>query len=290
MARRVHPGRFACCVLAWLGLAAAASAGTSGTLERIKAEGSIHLGFRNGAAPFSFKERNGMVRGYSVELCSRIAAAIQKQLGLTRLSVDWTALDAADRLEAVAAGKIDIECGTTTIALSRMERVDFSLPIFVDGGSVLTKFDSKIARLADLDRKRVAVIPGTTTETALKRELALVEAKAELVPVSDGAAGVALLAAGKVDGYAGDRIVLISLRAGSRDPSSLALLGSDFSFEPYALVIRRDDPDFRLTVNRALVSLYRSGEIDTIFERWLGALGAPGPLLHSMFYLSTLPE
>ena len=283
-------GRIAWCLLACFAVAAAAAAGPSSTLDRIKAEGAIHLGFRSGAAPFSFKERNGLVRGYSVELCTRVVAAIQKQLGLSKLAVDWTPLDASDRLDAVTSGKIDIECGTTTIALSRMERVDFSVPIFVDGGSVLTKFDAKITRLEDLNGKRVAVIPGTTTESALTRELAIVNVKAELVPVNDGLAGISLLTAGKVDGYAGDRIVLISLRAGSRDPASLALLGSDFSYEPYALVVRRDDPDFRLAVNRALVGLYRSGEIDTIFERWLGALGAPGPLLHSMFYLSTLPE
>ena len=290
MLRGGRAGRIAWCLLACFAVATVASAGPSPTLDRIKAEGTIHLGFRSGAAPFSFRERNGMVRGYSVELCTRVAAAIQKQLGLSKLAVDWTPLDASDRLDAVASGKVDIECGTTTISLSRMEKVDFSVPIFVDGGSVLTRFDAKITRLADFNGKRVAVIPGTTTESALKRELPLVDAKTELVSVNDGAAGVSLLAAGKVDGYAGDRIVLISLRAGSRDPSSLALLGSDFSYEPYALVLRRDDPDFRLAVNRALVGIYRSGEIDTIFERWLGALGAPGPLLHSMFYLTTLPE
>ena len=115
-------------------------------------------------------------------------------------------------------------------------------------------------------------------------------AKCELVPVADAAAGLAQLASGKVDGYAGDRIVLVSLRAGSADPAKLAVLDSDFSFEPYALVVRRDDPDFRLAVNRALVEIYRSGDIDDIFFRWSGALGRPGPLLHSMFYLNTLPE
>ena len=158
------------CLVVCLALAATVSASPSRTLDRIKSEGTIHLGFRSGAAPFSFKERNGIVRGYSVELCTRIVAAIQKQLGLPKLAVDWTALEASDRLDAVASGKVDIECGTTTIALSRMELVDFSLPIFVDGGSVMTKFDSKITRLADFDGRRVAVIPGTTTESALKRQ------------------------------------------------------------------------------------------------------------------------
>src|SRR5262249_3769967 len=192
-------GRIAWCLLVCFAVAAAAAAGPSSTLDRVKAEGAIHLGFRSGAAPFSFRERNGLVRGYSVELCTRVLGAIQKQLGLPKLAVDWTRLDASDRLDVVTSGKVDIECGTTTIALSRMERVDFSVPIFVDGGSVLTKFDAKITRLADLNGKRVAVILGTTTESALKRELAVVDAKAELVPVNDGLAGGSLLTARKAD-------------------------------------------------------------------------------------------
>jgi glutamate/aspartate transport system substrate-binding protein len=276
----------ACVVLA----TTVGAAEPSPTLDRIRSEGVIHLGYRNGAAPFSFKERDGTVRGYSVELCTRVAAAIQKQLGLTALKIEWTPVDAADRLESIVKGKVDVECGTTTITLSRYARVDFSVPIFVDGASVLTNSDARLSRLVDLKGKRVAVIAGTTTETALKRQLAAINAKAELVLVNDGTAGLGLLNAGKVDGYASDRIVLVSLRAGNADPSRLALLDSDFSFEPYALVVRRDDPDFRLAVNRALVEIYRSGEIDDIFYRWLGALGSAGPLLHSMFYLNTLPE
>jgi ABC-type amino acid transport substrate-binding protein len=292
MLLQLHAGRLLACAAACAMLVAASSAiaDTSHTLDRIKAEGTIHLGYRNGAVPFSFKDRDGTVRGYSVELCTRIAAAIQKQLGLAKLKIEWTGLDAGNRLDAVASGKVDIECGTTTMSLSRLERVDFSLPIFVDGGSVLTNTSSKITQLSEFNGKRLAVIPGTTTEIGLKRELGVINAKADLVPVKDASAGLAALSAGKVDGYASDRIVLVSLRAGSPDPAKLALLESDFSYEPYALVVRRDDPDFRLAVNRALVGVYRSGDIDMIFYRWLGALGQPGTLLHSMFYLNTLPE
>ncbi len=279
-----------CIAACMLFAAAIANAGPTHALDRIRADGVIHLGYRAGAAPFSFKERDGRVRGYSVELCTRIATGIQKQLRLPALKVEWTALEATERIDAVAKGKVDIECGTTTVTLARYEKVDFSLPIFVDGGSVLTRSDAKLNQFADLAGKRVAVIPGTTTETGLKREFAAINVKAELVPVGDGAAGLAQLLAGKVDAYAGDRIVLVSLRAGSSDPAKLSLLERDFSFEPYALVLPRDDADFRLAVNRALVEIYRSGDIDDIFYRWLGALGRPGPLLHSMFYLNTLPE
>ena len=262
----------------------------SRTLDRIRADGAIHLGYRSGAAPFSFKERDGSVRGYSVELCSRIAGAIQAQLRLPKLALEWTPLDAADRLDAVAKGRVDIECGTTTISLSRMERVDFSVPIFVDGATVIAVADSKLGQLSDLSGKKIAVIPGTTTETALRGTLAGLSVKAEVVPVRSLAEGMAQLTRAKVDAFAGDRIVLIGLRDASVERDRLQLLDSDFSYEPYALVVRRDDPDFRLAVNRALVELYRSGEIDTIFYRWLGNFGRPGVLLHSMFYLSTLPE
>lgn len=291
MASRRGADHLLLCVAVWLlSVSAAAVADPSRTLERIRSDGAIHLGYRDGAAPFSFRERDGTIRGYSVELCERIAAGVQKELGLARLRIDWTPLDAANRLDAVAKGKVDIECGTTTISLSRYQQVDFSLPIFVDGGSILTSVDAKLTRLKDFGGKRIAVIPGTTTETSLKRELAIVDAVAELVPVRDMSAGLEALAAGKAAGYAGDRIVLATLRARSQDPTQWTLIDSDFSFEPYALVVRRDDPDFRLAVNRALVGIYRSGEIDSIFYRWLGTLGRPGPLLNSMFYLNTLPE
>ncbi len=119
-----------------------ALAETSRTLDRIRADGVIHLGYCPGASPFSFKERDGSVRGYGVELCTRVVSAIQKQLGLSKLALEWTPLDAADRLDAVARGRVDIECGTTTISLSRMERVDFSVPIFVDGATIIGTIDS----------------------------------------------------------------------------------------------------------------------------------------------------
>ncbi len=275
--------------IAFIGPAREAAA-ASPTLDRIKETGKIVFSYRNGAPPFSFKDREGRVRGYSVDLCVRVAAAIQKALAIPELKIDWVSVEASTRLEAVASGKVDADCGTTTITLSRMEIVDFSVPIYVDGGGVLVAAKSKVARLANLKGKRVAVIGGTTTEQALVRALNALEAPAVLVPVTNGTEGMALLSEGKVDGYAGDRTVVANLKLRSRNPAALAFVAGDFSYEPYGLVVRRDDPDFKLAVNRALVNLYRTGDIDAIFQRWLGALGKPGTLLHAMFYLNTLPE
>jgi glutamate/aspartate transport system substrate-binding protein len=270
--------------------ASVAATGASPTLDRIRDTGTVTFAYREAAAPFSFKDRSGRVLGYSVELCTRIAGAVQQSLKLPELKIKWVAVDAASRLDAVSSGRVDAECGTTTITLTRMGQVDFSVPIFVDGGSVLVRADAKIARMADLKDRKVAVIPGTTTERALITHLALLDAAATLVPVKDPAEGAALLTAGKVDGFAGDRIVLADLGNRADNRAGLTVLSSDFSYEPYAIVVRRDDPDFRLAVNRALIGIYKRGEIDPIFQRWLSPLGPPGPLLHSMYYLNSLPE
>jgi ABC-type amino acid transport substrate-binding protein len=262
----------------------------SPTLDRIKEARAITLGYRHDAAPFSFKDRDGRVLGYSVELCARVATAIQKDIGLAEMKVLWEPLEATERIAAVASGRVDIECGTTTTTLSRMKAVDFSLPIFVDGGGVLVRVKSKLARLADLKGKKVAVIGGTTTEAAFVRMMNALGGAAILVPVKDGAEGLRQLARREVDGYAADRVVLAALRQRQAKPTEFDFVAGDFSFEPYALVVSRDDPELRLIVNRTLAGLYRSGDIDLVFQRWLGSLGRPGPLLHSMFYLNTLPE
>ncbi len=271
-------------------VSAGVTSAASPALDRIKEKGAITFAYRDGAAPFSFKDREGRIRGYSVDLCIRVAMAVQRALAMKELRIEWLPVDASTRLDAVASGKADVECGTTTITLTRMETVDFSLPIFVDGGGVLVRAKSKLSRLRNLKGKRIAVIGGTTTEQALTRALSAAESPAILVPVKDGTEGMALLSHGKVDGYASDRVVLAGLRVRSSAPDELEFVSGDFSFEPYGLVLPRNDPDFRLAVNRALANLYRNGDIDPIYQRWLGNLGKPGTLLHAMFYLNTLPE
>ena len=198
-----------CLAAALIGPVSSTSAfAASPALDRIKEKGAITFAYRDDAAPFSFKDRAGRVRGYSVDLCVRVAMAVQRELALKELKIEWLPVDAATRLDAVESGKADAECGTTTITLARMEKVDFSLPIFVDGGSVMVRANTKLTRLNDLKGKRIAVIAGTTTEQALTRALSAAEAPAVLVPVKDGAEGMAQLTKRKVDGYAGDRVVL----------------------------------------------------------------------------------
>src|SRR5689334_4358191 len=195
-----------------LGFALPVGAAPSPTRDRIKERGTIIFSYRNAAPPFSYKDREGRIKGYSVDLCLRVAALIQKELGLRELQIEWVSVEAATRLDAVAAGKVDADCGTTTISLSRMEKVDFSVPIYVDGGGVLVRAKKKPTAMADLKGKRIAVISGTTTEQALTRALSSLGAQAVLVPVTNSGEGMGLLDRGEVDGYAGDRVVLANLK------------------------------------------------------------------------------
>lgn len=259
-------------------------------LDRIRKNGVIHLGYLRDAPPFSSAGTDGAPQGYSVELCKRAADSIRQELGLSALKLEWVPLSLQERIDAVRGHRVDIECGTTTWTLSRQQQVDFSLMTFVDGGTVLVRSNSDLFRLADLDGRKIAVVPTTTTASALQTALKSRMLKVDVVNVSSAEEGVAKLQQGAVDGYASDRVVLIGQGLAARASGSYRLLDEDFSVEPYALALPRGDPDFRLAVNRALASLYRSGDITAVFDRWLGPLGRPSTLLSALYYLQSIPE
>ena len=260
------------------------------TLEKIKSAKTITMGYREASFPFSFVGDDKKPAGYSVDLCVRVATGIQQQIGLNDLKVKWTPVTPDNRMAMVANGTIDIECGTTTNTLSRQEQVDFSHMTFVDGGSLLVSTASNITSLSDIAGKRVAVIPGTTTEKVMAEALQKANVAVELVRVREHSDGIAALEHGTADAYVSDRVILIGLVLTSKDPTKLALANQYLSYEPYGLMLRRGDADFRLAVNRVLSQLYRSGQIYPIYERWLGAVDRASPLLQSMYLLHGLPE
>ena len=149
---------------------------------------------------------------------------------------------------------------------------------------------SNINSLSDIAGKRVAVIPGTTTEKVMAEALQKANVEVELVRVREHSDGIAALESGTADAYASDRVILIGLALTSKAPIRLVLAEQYLSYEPYGLMLRRGDPDFRLAVNRVLSRLYRSGQIYPIYERWFGAVDRASPLLQAMFLLNGLPE
>jgi ABC-type amino acid transport substrate-binding protein len=260
-----------------------------GTLRKIKASATLNLGYREAAPPFSFPGPDRRPVGYSIDLCTHIASAVQKQLGVN-LKLNWLPVTAENRIDMVTQGKIDLECGTTTASLSRQERVDFSLMTFVDGGGLLTKSDFKFNTVADFADKRIAVIPGTTTETALTKYFKEEFVAIKPVPVKNLLEGIGAIEKGAADAFASDRGILIGLAVTSKDPTRFALPNILFSYEPYGFMLRRNDSGFRLAVNRALAGLYRSRDIAVIYDRWFGAFGKPSPAIQSMYLLNGLPE
>ncbi len=275
---------------ALLASSACATSQGQGTLARIKETGTITMGYRDSSPPFSFVGSDQQPAGYSIDLCKRVATTVQQSLGLASLQTKWVRVTPENRIQAVASGTIDLECGSTTNTLSRQEQVDFSDLTFVDGGSILVTIASGVRSLADLGGKRIAVIPGTTTEKALVDALRKAQVNAQILSVKEHAEGIAALEKGLAQAYASDRVLLIGLGVGSKERSNLALVDEYFSYEPYGLMLRRDDPAFRLAVNRTLASLYRSGEIAPIYDKWFAALGRPSTLLQAMYLLYGLPE
>jgi ABC-type amino acid transport substrate-binding protein len=260
-----------------------------GTLKNIKSTSTLNLGYLESAPPFSFTGPDKKPVGYSIDLCTRVAGAIQKQLD-ANLKLNWVAVTPENRMSMVEQGKIDIECGTTTASLSRQEKVDFSLMTFVDGGSLLIRFDSPLRNISELAGKRVAVIPGTTTQTALAKYLKEEFVTIQEVPVKDHIEGRTALENKTVEAYASDSGILVGLALTAKDPKLFNLAEGRFSYEPYGFMMRRNDPAFRLAVNRALAALYRSGEILPIYDRWFGSLGKPGDAIVAMYMLNGLPE
>jgi polar amino acid transport system substrate-binding protein/glutamate/aspartate transport system substrate-binding protein len=259
------------------------------TLDRIRDTGTFKLGYREDAAPFSFRNTLGEPAGFSVELCRLVAAEARAALGLDEIAIEYVAVGTEDRFQAVQDGRIDILCGATTVTLSRRELVDFSLVTFVDGAAVLLRADGP-EDLLGLAGQRIGVREATTTEQALRETLAEVGLDAEVVTVASHEDGLARLEAGDIAAYFGDQAILMFLATGSEAPENLKLSEEQLTFEPYALALARGDSDFRLLVDRTLARIYRSGTIDQLFTNAFGRNADQSPVLRAVYLINALAE
>ena len=257
-------------------------ASSRNTLDGIKSAGVIKLGYRDSAIPFSFVGIDGKPGGYSVDLCNAVVEGLATDLSLGELRTEWVKVTPETRMDFLLDGTIDLECGSTTSTYSRQERVDFSNFIFLDGATFMSRVNAGLRSLEDLSGKRVAVIPGTTTERALKEALTKAGVTSEIVSVKINREGLRAVSDGNADAFAGDRTILLNLAATSSEPDRYAVVDRLLSFEPYALMLRRD-PAFRLAVNRQLSRIYRSGSITEIYGKWFGRYGPPNELLRTMY-------
>jgi ABC-type amino acid transport substrate-binding protein len=270
---------------------AVAAVADAGTLDQIKQSGKIRIGYRVSEPPMSFVDQNGNPVGYSIDLCSRIVTEVKTKLGNPNISVEYVAVDSATRLPMLADNSIDILCGATTKTLSRGEIVDFTELTFVTGASLLSLKSAPVAGVADLQGKKVAVVKDTTTIDALEGALKQALIEAQVVPVASAAEGFAALQNGQVNAFSSDQVVLIGLLLTSANRDNFVISNELFSYEPFALAVRRNDADFRLVADRVLSHLYRTGEVVQIYEKWFGDIKGRMPsALQAMYQLSATPE
>lgn len=256
-------------------------------LKRIADSKTIKIGYRAAATPFSFFNQQAKEpAGYTIDLCRLAAEWIGKSLN-TPLKIEWVEVTTQNRFDIVAQGKADMECGSSTMTLSRMQQVDFSSVTFVESTGIVMRNSAGVAKAGDLNGQKIAVAAGTTNQAALAELVKQGKLKVTLVPVKDREAGIAALEKGEVDGYASDKLLLVGARF--QDAKALTMLPDDLSFEPYGIVLPRGDWALRLAVNSALAEVYGSGLIFTVFGRWFDQIKLkPGPVLLSAFSLGAL--
>ncbi len=263
------------------------------TLKRIAETGEIRIGFTPDEPPLSFQDGEGKVVGYSIDLCRHIAAAAREAAGVDDMKIVFVPLVTMDaRITAVEKGEVDIECGSTTMTLSRRERVDFTLMTFITGSAVLSRKSTPLDRVDDFDGARIAVLEGSTTEDVMRRVMSLNEFKIKLRLVESHDEGMKLLNDKKVDGFASDRAMLIGQVFRNADAQNqYAMTRTALSYEPYAFMVPRGDSKFRLVADRALAAVFRGADIRRLYHDWFGRYGEPmSPIVAAMFEFQAVGE
>jgi len=276
--------------MVFTGLFGATETVFAGTIDTIRTNQMIRIGYRDDAPPFSYKKAGDTEpTGFMVNLCRAVAKKIGEQLSMPSLKVTYVAVTAANRFEAVQKQEVDLLCEPTSATLARRKLVDFSIPTFVDGAGIATTI-ADLGELKDLAGRKIGVVAGTTTEQALRRTLTTAGIEAEIVPAATHDEGLTMLDDGKISAYFADRSILMFLLQNSKALDKLRLAENYLSLEPYALALPLGDHEFRLAVDTALSRIYRSGDIISIFDETFGSKVKPTDMLKAVYAISGLPD
>jgi len=256
--------------LAALACAALASplAAQEGTLKKIKDSGSITIGHRDGSIPFSYYDDQQKPVGYAVDLCLRIVDAVKNELKMPKLDVKYQLVTSANRIPLMANGTIDLECGSTTNTLARQEQVWFTITHFVTANRWVAKKAANLSTLVDLKGKTIVSTAGTTNIKQMTELNAAQNLGMNIISANGHPEAFQMVETGRAVAFAMDDILLYSLAAQSRNPGDYAISTEATSVEPYGIMLRKDDAAFKKVVNAAMVNLYKSGQINPIYEKW----------------------
>jgi glutamate/aspartate transport system substrate-binding protein len=247
---------------------AGAAAGQEGTLKKIKESGAITIGHRDASVPFSYYDDKQQPVGYAMDLCHRIVDAVKKDLAMPKLEVKYQLVTSANRIPLMANGTIDLECGSTTNNLERQKQVWFTITHFVTANRWIAKKSSKVHSLDDLKGKTIVSTAGTTnikqiTEINGQKNLGM-----NIISANGHPEAFQMVETGRAAAFVMDDILLYSLAAQSRSPKDYEISKQALSVEPYGIMVRKDDAQFKKVVDAAMTEIYKSGQINAIYAKW----------------------
>ncbi len=264
-----HFSRIALAVAASLTLALPAVAQElTGTLKKIKETGAITIGHREASIPFSYLDGKQQPIGYAMDLCMKVVDAVKAELKMPNLKVALQPVTSANRIPLMQNGTIDLECGSTTNSVERQKQVAFGPTYFVINVTAAVKKNSGIKTLADLNGKTIATTSGTTSVPLLKKYEKTATIDVKEIYGKDHAESMQLLATDRAAAFVMDDVLLAGQIANQQSPGDYLIIGESLRQEPYSMMLRRDDPQFKAVVDKAVAGVYKSGEIDKIYAKW----------------------
>jgi len=237
------------------------------TLKKIKDTGSVTMGVRESSG-LSYTIGDGKYVGFHVDVCQKVLADIQKQLGLPKLDIKYQPVTSQNRIPLVQNGTVDIECGSTTNNAARQKDVAFAVTTYVEEVRMAVKANSGITSVAQLNGKKVATTTGTTSVQTLRKNERASNIQFEEVYGKDHADSFLLLESGRADAFVMDGSILAKNIATSKSPADFKIAGEVLSVEPIGIMLRKDDPDFKKAVDTSIIAMIKSGEMAKLWDKW----------------------
>jgi glutamate/aspartate transport system substrate-binding protein len=238
------------------------------TLKKIKDSGAITEGVRESSGALAFTLGDGKYTGFHYDVCARIIADIQKQLGLAKLETKYQPVTSQNRIPLVQNGTVDLECGSTTNNATRQKDVAFAPTLYVEEVRIATKKSSGIKSIADLNGKTVATTTGTTSVQLLRKNKRAAGMDFKELNGKDHSDSFLLLESGRADAFVMDGQILAGLISKSKSPNDYAIVGEVLSVEPIAIMYRKDDPAFRKAVDDSVRNMVKSGDVAKLYDKW----------------------
>ena len=246
----------------------AAPAHAQDTLKKIKDSGSITMGVRESSGALAFTLGDGKYTGFHYDVCQRVIADVQKQLGLAKIDIKYQPVTSQNRIPLVQNGTVDIECGSTTNNATRQKDVSFAPTLYVEEVRIATKKASGIKGIADLNGKTVATTTGTTSVQLLRKNKRAAGMDFKELNGKDHSDSFLLLESGRADAFVMDGQILAGLISKSKSPNDYAIVGEVLSVEPIAIMYRKDDPGFKKAVDDSVRNMAKSGDVAKLYDKW----------------------